>query len=80
MFFKKSKPLASFEAPNGKQITDKKKIVIRAGIGNYGGSIKAVSKEMKRTKRNTILHVEQCELMYGFKYKIEGDRYWILQP
>ena len=68
------------EAPNGKEITEKKMLVIREGIKKKGGSIEKVSQMMGRTKSNTRLHIQQCQSMYGFSYEIHGDRYWITHP
>lgn len=68
------------EAPNGKEITPKKMVVITEGMKKSGGSIRKVSKEMNRTVSNTHQHIQQCKSMYGFDYKIDGDRFWILKP
>ena len=67
-------------APNGRQITDKKMIVIAAGLDRNGGSIKEISAKMNRTTANTRLHVIQCRSMYGFDFRIDGDRFWIFPP
>lgn len=60
-------------------ITEKKTLVIKEGIRKQGGSIKVVSEKMNRTEANTRLHIKQCESMYGFNYRIDGDRFWILK-
>lgn len=67
-------------APNGKEITAKKMLVIRSGMRRSGGSIRKVSAKMDRTESNTRQHIQQCKSMYGFEYRIDGDRYWILLP